>query len=134
MVPPESLVRDILFWVKVNHSSNIYTTDAMLHNIGVSNEEQFDEISGLISIPIVPNRDEFILGFRKEFVQTVEWGGNPNEAIQLEKDNKTYHPRNSFSIWKEIVKSSSKPWETEIIEAAEKLRIGILEVIVRGEN
>jgi two-component system, chemotaxis family, sensor kinase Cph1 len=87
--------------------------------------------SGLIALAISRERGEYILGFRQEMVQTVEWGGNPNEAIQFEADGKTYHPRHSFSVWKETVKNTSLPWSAPELAIAETLRTSVLERVLK---
>ena len=78
--------------------------------------------SGMIAIPIDAVKGEFIIGFRPEVVQEVNWGGNPNEAINFEKDNMTYHPRNSFRLWQQVVKNTSLPWLPGEIMAAEDFK------------
>lgn len=87
--------------------------------------------SGLIALAISMERGEYILGFRQEVVQTVEWGGNPNQAIQFEADGKTYHPRISFSVWQETVKNTSLPWSTPELAVAESLRTSVLERVLK---
>lgn len=49
-----------------------------------------------------------IVWFRNETVSEVHWAGNPNKAI--EKDKNGLSPRKSFELWKETVKNKSNPW------------------------
>lgn len=86
-----------------------------------------DVASGLVALNISGTGESYFLGYRPEVVHTVQWGGNPNEAIQFEGDGKKYHPRNSFNVWKETVRHTSYPWREEEIEAADKLRAALLE-------
>src|SRR5207253_3105447 len=72
-------------------------------------------------------RGNFIIAFRSEAIQKVNWGGNPNEAVQFEADGKQYHPRNSFSQWQQTVKHTSIPWKPEEIEVAENFRNFVVE-------
>ncbi len=88
--------------------------------------------SGVIVLPLQAGNEEvFIIGFRPEQVQLINWGGNPNEAISFEADNKTYHPRNSFRIWQQEVKHTSRPWTEQEQQVAESFRIALNEYLIR---
>jgi light-regulated signal transduction histidine kinase (bacteriophytochrome) len=90
--------------------------------------EKYAEIaSGILVLPIQPERGNYILAFRPEAMQKVNWGGNPNEAVQFEADGKKYHPRNSFSQWQQTVKQTSIPWKAEEIEVAQNFRNFVVE-------
>ena len=78
--------------------------------------------SGLLVLPIQPDREIYLLAFRPEARQEVVWGGNPNEAIRFEADGKKYHPRASFRQWQETVKGHARPWQKEELEIAENFR------------
>lgn len=59
-----------------------------------------------------------IIWFRPETVSEINWGGDPEKSII--KDSNGLHPRNSFNIWKQIVKDQSINWkEYEINTAAQ---------------
>ena len=64
-------------------------------------------------------------------MHTLEWSGNPDNAIQMEPDGKTYHPRNSFATYIQTVKHTSMPWHPEEVIAAENLRSAVLEKILK---
>ena len=73
----------------------------------------------------------YVLLFREELVRSVSWGGDPNNAIQMEPDGKSYHPRNSFQIYKETVKNTAAPWQQEELSAADTLRHALLEKLLK---
>ncbi|RYD70682.1 MAG: phytochrome, partial [Sphingobacteriales bacterium] len=83
--------------------------------------------SGILAIPIGNKNEDFLLLFRPELQATVNWSGNPADAINFEPDGKKYHPRSSFAIWQETVKHKSLPWNAEELELAESLRTFIFE-------
>jgi len=60
-------------------------------------------------------------------IQQVNWGGNPNEAINFERDKVTYHPRNSFQLWQQTVKHTSLPWSHAQVQVAERFRSFLVE-------
>ncbi len=126
--PPETFVKELLFWLKINKIDQVYTTTSISESIDIKTPHNAIA-SGLLAIPISPKNEEYILGFRPEAVQTVQWGGNPNDAIQFESDKKNYHPRNSFAIWQETVRNTSQPWKPGTLKAAEDLQKSILEMV-----
>ena len=128
-VPSDNFIHQVIFTILMKKENNItyYDSFSELDPEGAEKEKA----SGLIAIPINDNKGGFILGFREEVVKTVKWGGNPNEAIQFEENKNTYHPRNSFSIWKETFKDTSLSWNSETIRAAEVLRISLNELEVK---
>ena len=85
-------------------------------------EKFAEKASGLLSIPIKGETGNFILAFRPEEIQKVNWGGNPNEAIQMQPGTSNYHPRHSFGIWQQSVRQTSVPWKEAEIEIAEQFR------------
>ncbi|SFG37695.1 GAF domain-containing protein [Pontibacter chinhatensis] len=127
--PGRDEVRELASWLRRN-KSGLFATSMLIHDYPHS--KRYKEVaSGLIALPINAEQGDFILGFRPEVAQTIAWGGDPNNAIQMEPDGKTYHPRNSFAIYRETVKNTSQSWSKEELEAAEKLRNAVLEKIVK---
>jgi len=57
-----------------------------------------------------------IIWYRPETVTEVNWGGDPEKAII--RDSEGLHPRNSFNLWKQIVKFRSKTWLPPELNAA----------------
>lgn len=132
-VPPISQLKEIAFWLKINNVDKVYATENIEPALDL--KAQYKDIaSGMIAIPISLRKGDYILGFRPEVVQTVEWGGNPNNAINFEEDKKTYHPRHSFTIWKETVSHSSNSWQEATLKAAEDLQKSILEITLNQQN
>lgn len=114
-------LQDLVFWLRNKELTLLY------HNASLS--ETFESAggyvavaSGLLVLPIQPDREIYLLAFRPEARQEVVWGGNPNEAIRFEADGKKYHPRASFRQWQETVKGHARPWQKEELEIAENFR------------
>jgi two-component system, chemotaxis family, sensor kinase Cph1 len=127
--PRQDQIKELIKWLQIQKIDKVFTTDSLPRAFSKS-QEYAGTGSGLIALPISYRKGEYILGFRPEVIQTVDWGGNPHERIQFEPDGKTYHPRNSFATWKETVKHTCLPWVPQEIEAAESLRTSILERII----
>ena len=124
--PDEPDIVEMIMWLQSNVTSGIY------HNAHLSAafepSEKYSKIAGgVLVLPIQAERGHYIVAFRPEALQKVNWGGNPNEAVQFEADGKKYHPRNSFNQWQQIVRQTSIPWKTEEIEIAENFRNFVVE-------
>jgi chemotaxis family two-component system sensor kinase Cph1 len=131
--PESSFIKELAYWLKVKKIDKTFHSDTTLLELD-ANYKYKEEASGIIVIPISAKRGEYIVGFRPEIVQTVHWGGNPDEAIHFESDQKTYHPRNSFSTWKETVKNTSKAWTPQTLKAADELQKSIIDILNRSQN
>lgn len=127
-VPEDEQVRDLIRWLKRYHTEKVFTTHA-LSEIYEPAQVYKDISSGLMALNIAKSGESFFLLYRPEVIRTVQWGGNPNEAIHFEDDRKTYHPRNSFKVWKETARNTSHTWSEVEVEAAENLRVAMLEKI-----
>ncbi|GEO06238.1 hypothetical protein AAE02nite_39020 [Adhaeribacter aerolatus] len=128
--PNEQEIKELTYWLRRHESNKLYITNT-LPSVYARSQEYKAIASGLIALSINPDQGEYILGFRPEVLQTIAWGGNPNQAIQMEPDGKAYHPRNSFATYQEIVKDTSLPWIPQEVEAAEALRSAVLEKIIK---
>jgi light-regulated signal transduction histidine kinase (bacteriophytochrome) len=124
--PDKNEIKDLVFWLQTN---GIYKTyhQPSLPDVYEHAEEYAKKASGLLALPVQPEKGEYILAFRNEAVRKVNWGGNPNEAVQFEPNKINYHPRNSFKIWQETVQKTSLPWREEELEIAEHFRNFLIE-------
>ncbi|MCC5944369.1 MAG: GAF domain-containing protein [Bernardetiaceae bacterium] len=87
--------------------------------------------SGLLAIPISAFSQEYILWFRPEETYTVEWAGNPEKNFVREDNSIRLSPRKSFNKWKQRVHQKSKKWLDSEIQIAKKLRVHVMEIVVR---
>lgn len=92
----------------------------------------FKEVaSGLLLLRISQLKRYYILWFRPEVIQTVNWAGNPSESVRVEEDGSiTLCPRKSFELWQESVQFSSLPWKSCEIESALNLRNAIVGIVL----
>lgn len=128
--PPEEELNYLVQWLAKAVSDEIYVTNAL--PLEYSEAQRFKDVaSGLIAIPI--SKRSYVLWFRPEVIQTVNWGGNPNEAYTLvgEADNQWLCPRKSFDLWKETVSLRSLPWQGVEVKAALELRKAIVNIVLR---
>jgi serine phosphatase RsbU (regulator of sigma subunit)/GAF domain-containing protein len=76
--------------------------------------------------------DRYVLFFRPEVIQTIDWGGDPNEKPQVVGPDGIARltPRGSFETWREVVHLRSRPWTELEIECADELRIALTEELL----
>ncbi|WP_235919024.1 HWE histidine kinase domain-containing protein [Aureimonas psammosilenae] len=92
-----------------------------------------DRGAGVLAIPISRSPRDYILFFRRELVQTVNWAGDPKAAKEVVQgpNGARLTPRKSFEAWQETVRGKSRPWTETDLKAAEALRVSILEILLR---
>ena len=98
--------------------------------------EKFKEVaSGLLVLAISQMQKHYILWFRPEVIQTVNWAGKLDSAFELKFGGiRSLSPRNSFELWQEIVRLKSLPWKQCEIEIALELRVTIVGIELRKIN
>jgi chemotaxis family two-component system sensor kinase Cph1 len=130
--PTVEEIRKILEWLenKPFHNNLFYTDSFSRWEPGA---ERFKDVaSGILAIAISPDRQKYVLWFRPEIAQTVNWAGNPNPRTYIGVDGlPRLSPRKSFELWKETVQATSLPWKACEIEAALELRKAIINVVLR---
>jgi two-component system, chemotaxis family, sensor kinase Cph1 len=131
LTPPTTALDNLVLWLTKNAPDDVFTTDA-LSLLNPDAEEFKDVASGLLAISLLPN--SYILCFRHEVIQTVNWGGDPHHAYQIvttADGQMRLCPRTSFALWKEIVRGHSRPWQAVEILAAAELRKSIVNIVLR---
>jgi chemotaxis family two-component system sensor kinase Cph1 len=106
--------------------SKVYST-TQLAEVFDEALEFTDIASGMLVIPVDAEAGDYMVCFRPEVLHTIEWGGNPNNAINFEDNGLNYHPRNSFKSWLETVNQSSVLWHEQHLAIAETLRSFVFE-------
>ncbi|MFD2969070.1 GAF domain-containing protein [Sphingobacterium bambusae] len=124
--PERAFLDNLYLWLQAKEINQVYST----HNLASVLEEaiNYSELaSGMLVIPISSTEPDYIVCFRPEVVKTIEWGGNPHQAINFEVGGTTYHPRHSFKIWMETVNQTALPWHEQELQIANTVRSFLLE-------
>ncbi|WP_428232368.1 ATP-binding protein [Flavobacterium sp.] len=74
----------------------------------------YEEVSGIIYHSLGNGNN--IIWYRPETIAEINWGGDPEKAIIIDQNG--LHPRNSFNLWKQIIKNQSKIWLQPELNAA----------------
>lgn len=87
--------------------------------------------SGLLATPLSRTNRNLMLWFRPETIHTVNWGGNPHDKPTVPGPNgPRLSPRRSFELFQESVRGRSLPWLTVELDAAARLRMLVMELVV----
>ncbi|MDT0647570.1 ATP-binding protein [Zunongwangia sp. F260] len=97
-------------------------------------KEFVERASGLLSVRIGEEREEFLLWFRPQTSSTVNWGGNPEKKGVFKDGIEYLSPRKSFERWTEKVSGVAGKWEKYDIEAAIALQDSITHVLVKKQK
>lgn len=128
--PPEEELNYLVQWLAKTADQEVFFTDSL--PLIYSDAERFKDVaSGLLAIPI--SKRSYVLWFRPEVIQTVNWGGDPNNAYELQQSGEELRlcPRKSFELWKETVRLKSLPWKQVEVLATLELRKAIVNIILR---
>jgi PAS domain S-box-containing protein len=107
---------------EINCLSNIYPKAENFKNVG----------SGLLAVIISQEHKQYILWFRPEVIQTVNWAGDPHKPVEITANGSIrLTPRKSFDLWQETVKLKSLPWKQCEIAIAKELRNIIVGLVLQ---
>lgn len=130
LTPPEDELNYLVQWLAKTVDEEVFYTNSL--PLVYSDAERFKDVaSGLLAIPI--SKRSYVLWFRPEVIQTVNWGGNPNQAYELKEldGHVRLCPRKSFELWKETVRLKSLPWKPIEVHATLELRKAIVNIVLR---
>jgi chemotaxis family two-component system sensor kinase Cph1 len=128
--PSEEELNYLGQWLARTVKGEVFYTDSL--PLIYSDAERFKEVgSGLLAIPI--SKRSYVLWFRPEVLQTVNWGGDPSQPYELKGSGNDVRlcPRQSFELWKETVRLKSLPWKPVEVKAALELRKAIVNIVLR---
>jgi chemotaxis family two-component system sensor kinase Cph1 len=128
--PKEEDLNYLVQWLKNNVEEEVFYTDSLPRLY--PDAQNFKNVaSGLLAIPI--SKQNYVLWFRPEVIQTVNWGGDPNHAFEVNTSdgNTRLCPRKSFELWKETVRLTSLRWQAVEVKAALELRKAIVNIVLR---
>jgi len=129
--PAHADIRTLLAWLGTQPEASSYSTSSLaneypaLANCSAS-------ASGLLALPISHELGEYLLWFRPEVAQTVNWSGEPAKAVEQREDGGIrLSPRKSFELWQQAVALHALPWKPYEIAAASELRNAIPSIGLR---
>jgi light-regulated signal transduction histidine kinase (bacteriophytochrome)/CheY-like chemotaxis protein len=114
--PAPGTIQRLVEWLRREHPEAVFFTDRL--GVVWPEGESFSETaSGVLVFNLSQSGRDWVIWFREEVVQTVEWGGDPNKPVAVDPKTKRLHPRKSFEKWKQVVRGRSLPWEPAEVAA-----------------
>ena len=95
--PSEEEVQELIFqFLDVQEENLCFSKN--LSEVFPEAKRYRDRASGILSLRIENN---YMIWFRPEVVQTVNWGGDPEKKVTFNEEKKRLSPRKSFEKWSE---------------------------------
>ncbi|MCX7593915.1 MAG: GAF domain-containing protein [Fischerella sp.] len=130
VTPTLEQVRTLIEWADRQIDDSLFHTDS-LPKLYPGAEKFKDVASGLLLLRISKVKRYYILWFRPERLQTLNWAGDPNALIMEAADGSVaVSPRKSFERWQEIVRCTSLAWKGCELENALDLRSAIVGIVL----
>ena len=130
--PDREFIANMLPWLENQFTEEVIYDTNSLGQVYPAAEAYKAVASGLLALLISRVPKTFIIWFRPEVIQTVDWGGNPHKPVELDEEGIVrMSPRKSFAKWQETVHLKSLPWKACEIEAALELRSSIIGIVLR---
>jgi len=130
-IPSLTFISELSQWLEWNQNkSPLFSTNTLSQHFKPA--LPFANIaSGLLAIPLSSSWRDFVFWFREETIETVNWAGNPDDAVKVQKNGSRLTPRGSFELWKETVKCQSKRWSQFEIDAALELKHSVQLILLQ---
>lgn len=128
--PPDGALPDLIRFIGEMAGGRIWSSDTLSKDHPPA-EDYFKEVSGVMAVPLSQIPRDYLLFFRKERLQTLNWAGNPEKSYETGPLGDRLTPRKSFALWKETVQRQAPPWEDSDFEIAEAIRSATVEVVMR---
>lgn len=120
--PDDEQLLDLIFWINDQVKESIFETNNF-SAIYPQASAYKDCASGLLIIMLSRELGDYLIWFRAEQTETVNWAGNPNKPMEIEDLSlMTISPRNSFEVWTETTAGRSTSWTVEEIKSVIKLK------------
>jgi len=128
--PGDGDIRDLVGWLS-HMNQPLFCTDR-LSQLYPGGSRLTSVASGLLAVRLSQQSQDFLLWFRPEHIETVNWAGDPHKPVDVADaaGEARLQPRRSFALWKESVTGRSVPWRNDERAAATALRQAFLEVIL----
>jgi chemotaxis family two-component system sensor kinase Cph1 len=125
--PSEKDLKELVDWLRRRSQQKaVFATDR-LPQIFAPASRYKQVASGMLAITIPEPEAGYVMWFKPEVIQTVNWSGNPRKPVEPGAAGAVLGPRRSFELWQETVSDRALPWAREELEAVETLRRTLIE-------
>ncbi|MCB1461161.1 MAG: GAF domain-containing protein [Nitratireductor sp.] len=128
--PTEEEFLGLARFLNTAQTSEVFATDCIASRFEKA-DSFADRAAGLLALPISRSPRDYLVLFRREIAQSVNWAGNPEKPVTVGPNGSRLTPRKSFEAWQEVVRGKSGPWKISERRAADELRVTLLEVVLK---
>ena len=107
--------RALVDWTQRQLADQVFSSTETLSGLGELEADPYLPC-GLLGVRLGPSSANGLLLLRREHIQTVNWAGNPDKAVEISPDGLQLSPRRSFALWQQVRRGRSRPWEPELKE------------------
>jgi light-regulated signal transduction histidine kinase (bacteriophytochrome) len=108
-------------WLAERHESLVHVHDGAQLPTPQPGQPEDERWCGVLALRFDAPRRGWIVGLRREVIQTIRWGGKPDKAIAHGPLGPRLTPRGSFDEWRETVRGRAEPWNEVQLEIASQL-------------
>jgi light-regulated signal transduction histidine kinase (bacteriophytochrome)/CheY-like chemotaxis protein/HPt (histidine-containing phosphotransfer) domain-containing protein len=126
VVPTDAEIMLLIQWLD-SVERQVFSTDSLGAAYPPASEYS-DLGSGLLAVALNRKSRDYVLWFRAEYETTVRWAGDPSKPVIVGAHGSRLTPRASFAEWRELKRMHSVPWSEVELEAADALRINLLDL------
>ena len=130
MVPPDADVVALARQLNTSSPSKVLVTDRLAELYAPAKAFEA-RAAGMLSIPISRMPRDYIMLFRCERMQMINWGGDPSKMVEASADGVRLSPRKSFAAFADVVRGKSEPFTGRDQRIGEAVRQAMIEVILR---
>jgi len=124
--------QSLVHWLGTQFNQAAVYESSALGQVYSPAHEFESRISGLLAIAISQAQQLYVVWFRSEVLQTVNWAGNPDKPVEIDANGVAkLSPRQSFDRWKQTVSGRSLPWKACEQEAAFELRTAVIGLVLQ---
>jgi light-regulated signal transduction histidine kinase (bacteriophytochrome) len=128
--PPPGREVDLAHFIRDVADGRIWSTKTLSDDYPPA-ADYFEDVSGVMAVPLSQIPRDYLFFFRKERLQTLNWAGNPEKTYETGPLGDRLTPRKSFALWKETVQRQATPWRDSDLEIAEAIRSATVEIVLR---
>jgi len=133
LTPPKAAVPGLLSFAESVAEGRTWASNclSMAHPAA---QDYATDVSGALIIPMSQHPRDYLMLFRKEVIETLDWAGDPNKTYQSGPLGERLTPRKSFAVWKQTVHQHCLPWSEQDRQFGEAIRAAIVEVALHNSE
>jgi light-regulated signal transduction histidine kinase (bacteriophytochrome) len=128
--PPDNDVRALAQELALASPSRVFDTDC-LASVYSDSAASADRAAGMLAIPLSRIPRDYIMLFRREWIQEIKWGGDPAKAAEQLSDGVRLSPRKSFAAFASMIRGKCRPFTAQDRRIGEAIRQAMIEVSLR---